>query len=175
MSAKPRKMLFMPYDDGVAELYSLAAECSKLCMVVWAYEYSEKYVELFEEYCDDDRVRRSRETSYLWSKGVIKMPEARREILAAHMAAKESGNEVAEAAARAVAHAASTVHSERHAFGLALYGLTALAKKYGKDSKEVKEEEKRLLQGLMTVSAEKKYLTERWARFLERGEEKAST
>lgn len=155
MSAKPRKMLFMPYDDGVAELYSLAAECSKLCMVVWAYEYSEKYVELFEEYCDDDRVRRSRDASYLWSKGVIKMPEARREILAAHMA--------------------STVHSERHAFGLALYGLTALAKKYGKDSKEVKKEEERLLQGLMTVSAEKKYLSERWARFLERGEEKAST
>lgn len=167
MSAKPRKMLFMPYDDGVAELYTLAAECSKLCMVVWAYEYSEKYVELFEEYCDDDRVRRSRDASYLWSKGVIKMPEARREILAAHMAAKESGNEVAEAA--------STVHSERHAFGLALYGLTALAKKYGKDSKEVKEEEERLLQGLMTVSAEKKYLSERWARFLERGEEKAIT
>ena len=41
--------------------------------------------------------------------------------------------------------------------------------------KLVKKEEERLLQGLMTVSAEKKYLSERWARFLERGEEKAST
>lgn len=169
MSAKTRKMLFRPSDDGVEELYLLAAECPKLAMVVWAYEYSEKYVELFEEYVDDDRVRRSREASYLWAKGVIKMPEARRYILAAHTAAKESGDEVAEAAARAVAHAASTVHSERHALGLALYGLTALAKKYGTDSKEVSEEKSRLLNGLRSVISEKSYLSERWARFLEKG------
>lgn len=172
MSARERKMLFSPSDDGVAELYALAAECTKLCMVVWAYEYSEKYVKLFEEYSDDDRVRRSRDASYLWSKGAIKMPEARLEILAAHRAAKECGDGVAEAAARAVAHAASCVHSERHATGLALYGLTALAKRYGKDSKEVKEEKERLLKGLLTVSSEKKYLSERWAKFLEKGEER---
>ncbi len=168
MSARERKILFSPSDDGVAELYELAAELSKLCMIVWAYEYSEKYVKLFEEYSDDDRVRRSRDASYLWSKGVIKMPQARLEILAAHRAAKECGNAVAEAAARAVAHAASSVHSKRHATGLALYGLTALAKKYGKDSKEVKEEKARLLKGLLTVSSEKRYLSENRADFLEK-------
>lgn len=172
MSVRDRKMLFSPSDDGVAELYELAAECTKLCMVVWAYEYSEKYVKLFEEYSDDDRVRRSRDASYLWSKGAIKMPEARLEILAAHRAAKECGDGVAEAAARAVAHAASAVHSERHATGLALYGLTALAKKYGKDSEQVIKEKERLLKGLIDVSSEKRYLSEKWADFLEKRQEK---
>lgn len=166
MSAKSRKILFMPYDERISKLCDLAAECSKLCLVVWAYEYSEKYVELFEEYSSDTRVRQSREAAYAWAKGVIKMPEARIYILSAHKAAAESNNAVAEAAGRAVAQAASTVHSARHALGLALYGLTALAKKYGEDSAEVSKEITRLTEGLIKTAEEEKFKQEKWAKFL---------
>lgn len=171
MSARQRKLLFMPSDDEVADLYAFAADCSKLCMVAWASEYSERYVSLFEEYSDDYRVRQARDAALLWAKGQMKMPEARRYILAAHKAASECGNRVAEAAARAVAHAASSVHSARHAAGLALYGLTALGLKYGRDSSEVEEETRRLTEGLARVATEKKYLLLEWASFLERYKE----
>lgn len=68
MSARERKMLFMPSDEMLEGFYALAKDCSKLCLVVWALQYSEKYVGLFEEYCDDDRVRRSREAAYYGQK-----------------------------------------------------------------------------------------------------------
>ncbi len=166
MSAKERKLLFMPYDGITDAFYDAAAGFDKLCLVVWALEYCEKYVRLFEEYSDDQRVRQAREAAFLWAKGAIRMPEARRYILAAHRAAAESCNAVAEAAARAVAHAASSVHSGRHAAGLTLYGLTALGRKYGRDSAEVKEELNGLTEGLLKLSASREFERESWARFL---------
>lgn len=163
-----RKILFMPYDGEIEELIALIADTDKLALVVWTHEYSEKYVALFAMFCDDERVAQARDAAYLWAKGAMKMPEARRYILAAHRAAAESGNPVAEAAARAVAHAASTVHSARHAAGIVLYGLTALAKLYGKDSKEVEEEINRLTCGLVKVRENRDYESGQWAKFLSR-------
>lgn len=158
----------MPDDPFLSGFYEYASGCDKLTLVVWAYEYSEKYVGLFGEYSDDSRVAAAREASFAWAKGLIKMPEARRYILAAHAAARESGSETGEAAGRAVAQAASTVHSARHAFGLVLYGLTALAKKYGKDSAEVMQEKDRLYRGLIKIAEEKRFKEESWAPFLVR-------
>lgn len=167
MSARERKLLFMPSDEELAEFYSLACLCGKICLVAWAHGFSGKYVEIFEERCcDDDRVRKARDAAYLWSKGAMKMPQARQFILAAHKAASECGDSVAEAAARAVAHAAATVHSKRHAAGLALYGLTALAKEYGRDSAEVREEIQRLMEGLRNVALGREYEREQWAAFI---------
>lgn len=111
-------MAFMPYDSEVEELYAATQAADKLLLVVWAYEYSLGYVALFEEYSDDDRVRTARDAAYIWAKGGMKMPEARRYILAAHKAASECGDEIAAAAARAVAHAASTVHRKGTRSGL---------------------------------------------------------
>ena len=59
------------------------------------------------------------------------MPEAKKAILAAHAAGAQAEDPAAEAAARAVAQAASTVHVETHALGLAFYGLTALVLEAG--------------------------------------------
>lgn len=161
-----RKILFDLRDEDVNELYELLSGASKLCNVLWAYECSLKYVELFEELRDDVRVRQARDASYDWAKGKIKMPLARHLILAAHAAAKESGNPVAEAAARATAHAASAVHSERHAIGLAYYGLTALALLYGKDSEEVSKEKQRLFETACDFVAKDGTFGDDWAHFL---------
>lgn len=55
------------------------------------------------------------------------MPEAKKAILEAHNAATDTKAFPAiEAAARAIAHAAASVHVETHAIGLIIYGLTAL-------------------------------------------------
>lgn len=171
MSARQRKLAFLPTDEELTDFYALAGSCSKLCLVAWALEYSAKYVDTFAKYCDDERVRGARDAAFFWAKGQMKMPEARRYILDAHKAARECGNAAGEAAARAVAHAASSVHSGRHAAGLVLYGLTAVALEYGRDSSEVKEELRRLTDGLARVATKKEYLESDWAKFLRKDAE----
>ncbi|MFT4006563.1 MAG: hypothetical protein QM683_13405, partial [Lacrimispora sp.] len=68
-----------------------------------------------------------------WSKGKIKMPAAKRAILAAHAVAKEIDDRVHGALCHAIGHAGATVHVETHALGLPFYELTSLVLKFGKD------------------------------------------
>ncbi len=64
-------------------------------------------------------------------RGEIKMPVAKRAIHAAHNAATEVEHDPAAcAAARAMGHAAATIHVETHALGLVFYGLTAFVYAY---------------------------------------------
>lgn len=56
------------------------------------------------------------------------MPAARRAILAAHAAAKETADPVSIALCHAIGQACGTVHVETHAIGLAMYELTALVR-----------------------------------------------
>lgn len=53
-----------------------------------------------------------------------------KKLIQTHQAAKETQNPYAQAAARAVGHAAATIHVETHALGVIFYGLTALTYKY---------------------------------------------
>jgi len=58
----------------------------------------------------------------------IKLPEAKALILDCHEAAREAeAFPTAQAAARALGQAASTIHAPTHALGLPLYGSLALA------------------------------------------------
>ena len=60
--------------------------------------------------------------------GTAKLPQAKKEILACHGAARDAaGNPVAQAAARAIGQSASTIHSARHCIDLAFYGALAVA------------------------------------------------
>lgn len=60
--------------------------------------------------------------------GAGRVPAARRAILAAHAAAKETADPVSIALCHAIGQACGTVHVETHAIGLAMYELTALVR-----------------------------------------------
>lgn len=112
------------------ELRELVQSQSKSTLIQWAVTYSEQVmIPLWKKYHPDDpRPMEALEAARLWVKGVIKLPTAKTVILYCHKAAREvEGNLVAQGAARAIAHSASTIHSARHSIGLVLYGALAIA------------------------------------------------
>jgi hypothetical protein len=80
------------------------------------------------DYPDDLRPQQALKAAREWLAGTAKLPQAKKEILACHGAARDAaGNPVAQAAARAIGQSASTIHSARHCIDLAFYGALAVA------------------------------------------------
>lgn len=126
---KYRKMLTMgiPALDGLMEVLSTQ---SKETIVDWTVDYAEKEIlPVWQTYYPNDgRPLAALDGARRWRAGEIKLPEAKTYILSCHAAARENDdNPVAQAAARAVGQAASTIHMPSHALGIALYGAVALA------------------------------------------------
>jgi len=122
-----RKILFSRESEIIQPLRKLVCEQKHITLVMWALDSSKNLLDIFERYFPSDRRPRiALEKAKEWALGEIKMPEAKRAILDAHNAATEvNDNPVAQAAARAIGHAAATVHVETHALGLVFYGLTS--------------------------------------------------
>jgi len=103
---------------------------SKDTLVNWAVDYAESYfLPIYaKQYPEDDRPQLALLYARLWLKKEVKLPEAKKYILACHNAAAEAEeNPAAQAAARAIGQAASSIHSATHSLGLALYGGLAVA------------------------------------------------
>ncbi len=127
---KPRKMLPDWYAPYIQALARAMEGQSKATLGAWAVGYCEsELLPLWENYRPDDvRPRAALDAARRWLRGEIKLPEAKRHILACHEAAREAEDSpVAQAAARAIGKSASTIHSARHSIGLALYGALAVA------------------------------------------------
>ena len=103
---------------------------SKETLVNWAVGYAEAnllpiYARHFPE---DQRPQLALDYARRWLRKEVKLPEAKKYILACHEAANEAvENPAAQAAARAIGQAASSIHSAMHSLGLALYGGVAIA------------------------------------------------
>ncbi len=123
-----KKLLFNRESECLQPLRSLIEMQKHRTLAMWAVECAEPVLTLFEMRVPGDmRPRQAIEAAQKWMRGEIKMPEAKRAIHAAHNAATQAeGDPVACAAARAMGHAAATVHVETHALGLVFYGLTAM-------------------------------------------------
>ena len=103
---------------------------SKATLVHWAVGYAEQVMLPLwsRHYPGDPRPRNALDAARRWLSGAIKLQHARPAILECHAAAREAEeNPAAQAAARAIAHSASTIHSPRHCIGLPLYGAMAVA------------------------------------------------
>ena len=74
----------------------------------------------------DGRPAEAVRTCTLWSEGAVRMPEARRAILAVHGMARDVRDPVATALCHAVGQGCSCVHTPCHAIGLPVYELTAV-------------------------------------------------
>lgn len=76
----------------------------------------------------DTRPRVALDNAMGWLEGRVKFIDAKQSNNDAHIAATEAeGNYSAQAAARAIAHAALTIHVSAHCLGIAFYGTAALA------------------------------------------------
>lgn len=127
---KTRKMLSDMNAPYIVLLMRQIETQSKATLIRWAMDYSEKFLlpVYTKLYPGDSRLLKAIDAARNWNAGIIKLPRAKKEILACHEAARESeGNPAAQAAARAIAQAASTIHSPRHSIGMALYGALAIA------------------------------------------------
>lgn len=131
---KKNKILFSRDSQCLQELITLIEMQKHRTLVMWALDCANTTLELFEsKYPDEHRPRMALELCEEWSKGLIKMPAAKRAILDAHAVAKEISDEEFGALAHAIGHAGATVHVETHALGLVMYELTAIVLNYGKD------------------------------------------
>jgi hypothetical protein len=97
-------------------------------LAVWAADCAEHVLPYFEEkYPKDDRPRKAIEAARAWTRGEIRVSQARTAALAAHAAARDADDDAARAAARAAGHAAATAHVAGHARGAALYAVKVAA------------------------------------------------
>ena len=122
-----RKILFSRDSECIQPIRELIEKQKHRTLVLWALDCSLRFLEIFEEkYPEETRPRDAIEIAKAWARGDVKMPVAKKAIHAAHNAATAAeDNPAAQAAARAIGHAAATIHVETHALGVVFYGLTA--------------------------------------------------
>jgi len=124
---KKNKILFNWDSKCLEALVQLVQKQSRRTLVLWALDCSSVTLALFEsKYPMELRPRVCLERCEAWSKGTIKMPEAKKAILASHAVAKEIDDGAYIALCHAIGHAGATGHVKTHAMGLVFYELTAL-------------------------------------------------
>jgi hypothetical protein len=95
-------------------------------LALWAADCAEHVLPYFEkQYPDDDRPRKAIEAARAWTRGEIRVGEARAAAVAAHAAARDADEGAARAAARAAGQAAGTPHMAGHARHAAAYAVKA--------------------------------------------------
>lgn len=123
-----QRMLIHKEDERLIPIQSLLDQVSHKVAILWALECAQELLGRFEMTSSDKRVASAIEAGYLWAFGTIKMKEAKTTILSAHKAAGEAYPDmVAMSFARAIAQAASTVHTKKHAIGIVIYSFTAVS------------------------------------------------
>lgn len=106
-----RKLLLDRDSPCILPLAEELEQAPRRALTLWALEGAERIARAE----GDGRLFSCVAAARAWAEGAILMPAARRAILAVH----------------AVGQACSTVHTPRHALGLPLYELTALARRGG--------------------------------------------
>ncbi len=127
---KYRKMLSNWQVEPIMGLMRLIETQSKPTIVAWCLDYAQKQIlPIYQkQFPADSRPQNALDAARAWMNKEIKLPEAKALILACHAAAREAeAFPVAQAAARAIGQAASSIHAPTHALGLPLYGSLALA------------------------------------------------
>lgn len=127
---KLRKMLGSATSPYIVALMDQIETQSKETLVNWSLHYVQTHIlPIYETaYPGDERPRQAIVAAHRWMNKEIKLPEAKHYILACHEAAREGiDTPAAQAAARAVGQAASTIHAATHCLGIAFYGAAAIA------------------------------------------------
>ncbi len=120
-----KKLLFTRESECLQPLRELIERQKHRTLAMWAADSAGPVLAIFEEkHPQDKRPREAVEAAKAWMRGEIKMPAAKKAIHAAHNAATEVEDDPAAcAAARAMGHAAATVHVERTPWASSCTGL----------------------------------------------------
>lgn len=128
------QILFSKESDCLRVLFDALASAPRRTVTCWAFACAEPIKdELAARYPLDPRPAEAFVLSKAWAQGEIKMPIAKRAILAVHAMAKDMPNDADAALCHALGQACSVVHTPRHAPGLPLYKLTAIVCRLGID------------------------------------------
>jgi hypothetical protein len=114
----------------IVSLIRLIETQSKPTLIRWCTGYAEEHiVPIYESaYPADTRPRDALHNAIGWLEGRVRFVDAKQTNYDAHAAATEAeGNYAAQAAARASANAALTIHVAAHCLGMVFYGTAALA------------------------------------------------
>ncbi len=104
------------------------SEDDRRVLAVWAADCAERTLPLFEAMAPGDgRPRAAIDGLRAFAGGGLRIGPARALSVAAHAAARDVGDPVAAAAARATGHAVATAHMASHARGVPAYGAIAVA------------------------------------------------
>ncbi len=127
---RPKKTLGTFQSPWIRSLARLIETQGKPTLVRWACAYAEAHVLPVYERArpGDPRPRAALGNAVGWLEGRVRFVDAKQTNYDAHAAATAAeGDPAAQAAARACAHAALTIHVAAHCLGLAFYGCAALA------------------------------------------------
>lgn len=163
------QLLFTRGSECIEELIKLISLQKHRTVVMWAFLCAENAVaHLKEKYPDDDRPSEAVRMCKLWAEGEIKMPPAKKALLAAHAMAKDIGSTEDIALCHAVGQACATVHVETHAVGLAMYELTAIVRRYGVENCKAAVEHRvsEYVQCMKKCERETENSNGKWASFL---------
>lgn len=130
---RKNQILFAPDSLLLQDLVTALEGQSRRTVTFWALEQAEQVArQLAEKYPDLSGPMDAVAAARAWAAGQIRMPQAKRAILACHALAKDLPEDPAAAArCHAVAQGCSTVHTTGHALGLPIYALTALVYEQG--------------------------------------------
>lgn len=100
----------------------------------WAMECVLHGIHILKVQAVDELISQALDVTRQWIAGEATVGDARKAAIAAHAAARKTGEPVMKNLARAAGHAAATAHMADHAPGAALYTLKAIAADSGADS-----------------------------------------
>ena len=128
---RKNKILFRPDDECFSSLRILLSQTDdRRAVVLWSLSLAQEGVGALRESgfaMAADAAESALSATRAWAAGEIKMPAAKRKILACHARAKTEMDAFAAAMLHAAGQACSVVHSVRHALGFPVYELTAQA------------------------------------------------
>lgn len=122
-----RKILYETSTTFLQDILSKLESANKLDIVLFAFFETDKIIASLNTLSEEELavLKEARTTMSKWTKGDIKMPQAKPWILKIHALAKTK-DMVTEAKLHAIAQAWSSIHAKRHILSFLFYYLTAL-------------------------------------------------
>ncbi len=134
---RKNKILFSRESESLQGLRNLICQQTHLTLVLWALDCVQIPLQLLMgKYPQETDILAAHDCSLAWAHGEIKMPVAKKAILACHGVAKRMSDAADIALCHAIGQGCSAVHVETHAMGLAFYELTAIVVQCGYENFE---------------------------------------
>lgn len=129
-----RAILFTKNSECLQPLSILLSVSKRKSIVLWALDLAKDAADLIADPQFSYTAKRAVDECSLWAQGKIKLPQARKAILACHGAAKKASDPVTAAFLHAIGQTCSTVHTVKHALGFPVYDLTACVFRSGAEN-----------------------------------------